>query len=50
MLSLVWQVGTDAPAFSVKDQDGADVTLESFKGKNNVVVYFYPKDNTVRGR
>lgn len=41
------QVGTEAPPFSVKDQDGAEVTLKSFKGEKNVVVFFYPKDNTV---
>lgn len=40
------KVGTVAPPFSVKDQDGAEVTLTSLNGKKNVVVYFYPKDNT----
>ncbi|CAN0201229.1 unnamed protein product [Scytosiphon promiscuus] len=40
------QVGSNAPAFAVKDQDGSEVTLASFKGNKNVVVYFYPKDAT----
>ncbi|CAN0101555.1 unnamed protein product [Pylaiella littoralis] len=40
------EIGSDAPAFTVKDQDGSDVTLASFKGEKNVVVYFYPKDAT----
>eukprot|EP00903_Cladosiphon_okamuranus_P016373 g15100.t1 len=40
------EVGTDAPPFNVKDQDGKEVTLDSFKGEKNVVVFFYPKDNT----
>ncbi|CAM9674452.1 unnamed protein product, partial [Choristocarpus tenellus] len=40
------KVGGPAPAFTAKDQDGNDVTLASFKGLKNVVVYFYPKDNT----
>ncbi|CAB1096605.1 unnamed protein product [Ectocarpus sp. CCAP 1310/34] len=40
------KIGSDAPAFSVKDQDGAEVTLSSFKGQKNVIVYFYPKDAT----
>eukprot|EP00904_Undaria_pinnatifida_P012724 jgi/Undpi1/8582/HiC_scaffold_25.g11047.m1 len=40
------KVGSDAPGFTVKDQDGTDVTLASFKGNKNVVVYFYPKDAT----
>lgn len=44
------QIGSDAPAFTVNDQNGAEVTLASFKGQKNVVVYFYPKDATVSGR
>ena len=35
----------NAPAFSLTDQDGKNVSLKDFKGKN-VVLYFYPKDNT----
>lgn len=31
--------------FVLKETDGADISLDSFKGKN-VVLYFYPKDNT----
>jgi peroxiredoxin Q/BCP len=38
--------GTKAPGFSAKDQGGATVTLASFAGKSNVVLYFYPKDDT----
>jgi len=34
-----------APAFSLKDQDNKDVSLNDFKGEN-IVLYFYPKDNT----
>src|SRR5262245_23224240 len=37
--------GKAAPAFSLKDADGKTVALKDFKGKN-VVVYFYPKDDT----
>jgi peroxiredoxin Q/BCP len=37
--------GKAAPAFTLKDQDGNRVALKDFKGKN-VVVYFYPKDDT----
>jgi len=37
--------GKAAPAFTLKDQDGKTVSLADFKGKN-VVVYFYPKDDT----
>jgi len=38
-------VGTDAPAFSVKDTNGNTVSLSDFAGKT-VVLYFYPKDDT----
>lgn len=39
------QAGVKAPDFALKDKDGKDVTLSSFRGKK-VVLYFYPKDNT----
>lgn len=42
-------MGSDAPDFTVNDQDGAEVSLSSFTGEKSVVVFFYPKDNTVRG-
>ena len=35
------EAGETAPAFSLKDQDGATVSLGEFSGKN-VIVYFYP--------
>ena len=38
--------GNKAPDFSAKNQDGKTVKLSSFKGKKNVVLYFYPKDMT----
>jgi peroxiredoxin len=34
--------GTEAPDFTLKDQDGNDVTLSSFRGKSSVVLVFYP--------
>lgn len=37
--------GKAAPAFTLKDADGNKVALKDFKGQN-VVVYFYPKDDT----
>jgi len=39
------QEGKKAPAFKLKNQDGKTIALSDFKGKN-VVLYFYPKDNT----
>lgn len=37
--------GKAAPAFTLPDQDGNKVALKDLKGKN-VVVYFYPRDDT----
>ena len=38
--------GNKAPDFTALDQKGKKVKLSSFKGKKNVVLYFYPKDMT----
>ncbi|MEL6920036.1 MAG: thioredoxin-dependent thiol peroxidase [Pseudomonadota bacterium] len=38
-------IGSDAPDFSLPTDGGESVTLASLKGQN-VVVYFYPKDDT----
>jgi thioredoxin-dependent peroxiredoxin len=38
-------VGNPAPAFSLPSQEGAQVSLDQYKGKW-VVLYFYPKDFT----
>jgi peroxiredoxin len=35
-----------APAFSVPDQNGDIISLTDYAGKQNVVLYFYPKDDT----
>lgn len=40
------KLGNKAPAFSLKNQDGETIKLSDFKGKKNVVVYFYPKAMT----
>ena len=37
--------GKVAPDFSLPNADGELIKLSSFKGKN-IVLYFYPKDNT----
>ena len=39
------EVGTPAPPFALKNQDGAEVQLSDFRAKW-VVLYFYPKDFT----
>jgi len=35
-----------APDFTGVNQDNESVSLSQFKGKQNVVLYFYPKDDT----
>jgi thioredoxin-dependent peroxiredoxin len=37
--------GDVAPGFSLQDQSGQDVSLDSFRGRQ-VLVYFYPKADT----
>jgi|TARA_B100000315_G_scaffold166887_1_gene155438 peroxiredoxin Q/BCP len=39
------QVGDIAPKFSLMNQDGDLISLESLKGKK-VLLWFYPKANT----
>jgi peroxiredoxin Q/BCP len=39
------QEGKKAPAFSLVDADGTQVTLADFAGKD-LILYFYPRDNT----
>lgn len=38
--------GDRAPDFTLEDQDGRRVSLADFRGRQPVVVYFYPKDDT----
>ena len=40
------KVGDKAPEFTLPSQMGDDVKLSEFLGKKNVVLYFYPKDET----
>lgn len=39
-------VGAAAPDFELPDQNGRLVRLSGFRGKNPVIIYFYPKDDT----
>lgn len=39
------EIGMKAPAFTLKDKNGNNVSLSDFLGKK-IVLYFYPKDNT----
>jgi peroxiredoxin Q/BCP len=40
------QAGDPAPDFTLPASDGGSVTLSSFRGTANVVLIFYPKDQT----
>ncbi len=42
---MALQIGDSAPDFSVQNEKGETVTLQSLRGKW-VVLYFYPKDDT----
>lgn len=38
--------GLTAPGFSLPDEGGGTVSLQDYTGSQNVVLYFYPKDDT----
>ena len=45
MAAPILKIGDDAPAFTLPDSQGNQVSLNDFKGKW-AVLYFYPKDDT----
>lgn len=40
------QAGIDAPQFQLADADMVTFSLAAQRGKKNIVLYFYPKDDT----
>jgi peroxiredoxin Q/BCP len=38
-------VGSTIPSFTLKDQNGSLFNVDLVKGKKNLVIYFYPKDD-----
>jgi peroxiredoxin Q/BCP len=40
------QVGDPAPEFSLPSAEGETVSLGDFRGKSEVVLFFYPRDNS----
>ena len=40
-------IGTTAPDFDVTSSDGRQLKSSDFRGKKNVVLYFYPQDFTL---
>jgi thioredoxin-dependent peroxiredoxin len=41
----ILKVGQRAPEFTAKADDGKDISLKEFRGKN-VILYFFPKAMT----
>lgn len=39
-------IGEMAPDFKLDGSNGKKVSLKDYRGEKNVVLYFYPKDNT----
>src|SRR5260221_14769182 len=39
-------IGDNIPAFSLQDQDGNIFNSRDYSGKNILVIYFYPKDES----
>jgi len=44
-IQLTLKTGDMAPAFTVETNGGGKISLADYRGKN-VILYFYPKDNT----
>jgi peroxiredoxin Q/BCP len=43
---ITLKAGDKAPDFSLKTDEGKTVSLSDFEGKSNIVLYFYPKDQS----
>lgn len=46
MTTVSMQAGMEAPHFELPDADMEMFSLEAQRGKKNIVLYFYPKDDT----
>jgi peroxiredoxin Q/BCP len=40
------EIGSQVPLFSLPDQNGKEFSVSSVIGKKNIVIYFYPKDDS----
>ena len=40
------KVGDKCPGFSLNNQNGEEVSISSLFGNKNILIYFYPKDET----
>jgi peroxiredoxin Q/BCP len=46
MTTAALEPGIQAPDFTAEATDGSHISLHDYKGKSNVVLYFYPEDMT----
>ena len=46
LFSSPLSIGAEAPDFTISDQDNNPVALSTLRGKNNVILVFYPGDET----
>ena len=46
MAPVTLKAGDSAPDFRLPSSEGSEIALKEFRGKKNVVLYFYPKDDT----
>jgi peroxiredoxin Q/BCP len=44
--NMTVKVGEIAPDCTLTSQAGSSVSLKDFRGQKNVIVYFYPKDDS----
>lgn len=40
------KIGDKCPLFTLKNQENKEIAIESYIGNKNLVIYFYPKDDT----
>jgi peroxiredoxin Q/BCP len=45
-MSTLLEANQEAPFFRAKNQDNQLISLNDFSGEKNLVLYFYPKDDT----
>lgn len=45
-MSILLQPGDAVPDISLPSSEGRNISLEEFRGRKNVVLYFYPEDDT----
>ena len=43
---MALKTGDLVPEFTLKDQDGETFSISEYLGKHNILIYFYPKDES----